>query len=138
MTVPEPQFRVSTVREGYATPDVDAAVGRVLAALDGKGPWPTRADLEALTFRPVRLQQGYEMSDVDGWFDLVADELDRRTGTAPTGRPASGSVWPSSPSATAPPGPPTDLDLRVFDGRMAAIVLPLLALAVVASWLLVR
>ena len=102
MTVPEPRFQVSTLREGYATPDVDVAVARVLAAFAGQGPLPTRADLEALRFRPVRLQQGYDMGDVDGWFDLVADQLDQTSGPSRPGPPMGGWL----PGPTPPPAPP--------------------------------
>ena len=125
------------MREGYATADVDSAVDRVLGALAGREALPTRGDLEALTFRPVRLQQGYDMSDVDGWFDLVADELDRRAWAAPNGQPMAGGA-PSPARSAVTPAVEVEPDLRVFDGRMAAIVLPLLALAVLASWLLTR
>ncbi len=143
MTVPAPRFGLTRLRDGYDTAEVDATVGRVLAALEGRGPGVTRAEVQALRFTPVRVRQGYDMGDVDAWLDLVADELDRRGWASPTGPPMTPramtpGAWPPGAIPPPPPAVEVDPDLRVFDGRMAAIVLPLLALAALVAWLLVR
>ncbi|MFN8196375.1 MAG: DivIVA domain-containing protein [Nocardioidaceae bacterium] len=124
----EPRFRLTSLREGYAPGEVDAAVDRVLASLRGEAPPLTRSDIEALAFDAVRLNQGYDMSDVDTWFDLVADTLDGGGPTMLTG-PAG---WPTQPVE------PVEPDLRVFDGRMAAVMLPLLGVLLLVAVLVTR
>lgn len=108
MPVPPPRFDVLPAPGSYATPEVDAAIGRVAAAFEGREPLAAREVL-GWTFGSAAPAPGYDAGQVDGWLRLAALELARAELAAE--------------------------DHRVFDGRMVAIVLPvLLALLAVAVW----
>jgi len=110
MTLPTPWFVVVTSPNTYATRDVDAVIPRVLTTLGGGERQVTVAEIDALHLTPAGTEPGYDRSQVDRWFAMARAEL-----------------------ATL-----EDPDVRLFDGRMVAVMLPVLALAALLGWWLTR
>lgn len=135
MTLERPRFTTTKLTEGYDMGEVDDAIDRIFAALDGSAPALTPADVQTLRFTPVRLRQGYTIGEVDDWLDLAAAELAApRAGTSEPG--ATGTPDPTQP-AYAPTTSAAITEVgagssRVLVGIVVLVVLVVLAYAFLA------
>lgn len=159
MALPPPSFAVVRLREGYATDEVDLFVNRVTNALAQDGAGLTPEEIDSVRFQPSRLGPGYDMAQVDMWLSQAAGELRARAIDPPVdaGPAVPTSIWdtpparaaePTGASTTLPPAPgydasaglPPDEDVAtgLVRWRVAAVVLPVLALLTLAAWWLTR
>ena len=107
MTLERPAFSTTSIREGYDTDEVDRAVDLILHNLALPEPRFGADQITVLRFTPVRLQQGYDMGEVDSWLDLAAAETERRSagGGEPEQQPA-----PVATEGVAPAPAPTSYE----------------------------
>jgi len=71
-------FTTVQFREGYTKREVDAFVARAVESLRSATPAMRPEDVRAVRFAPVRLQQGYDMAEVDAYLDDLEQHLSER------------------------------------------------------------
>jgi DivIVA domain-containing protein len=132
MTFDRPTFSTTSLREGYDTDEVDRAVELILDNLALPEPRFGADQITVLRFTPVRLQQGYDMGEVDSWLDLAAAATERRRagGVEPEQQSAPATTEAAAP-APAPTSYAPTTSTAITEVRSGGPGLYLLVLAVV-------
>ena len=117
-------------REGYTKGEVEAFVGRATEALASPVPTLRPEEVRAIRFSTVRLQQGYEMREVDTYLDDLEQHLAERL----RDQPRAEGREPGDADLRDGPAPPRDLRSRlVLAWRTTSISGRLSLLAMVAG-----
>lgn len=136
MTLQRPTFSTTSMREGYDVDEVDRAVDEILDNLSLPEPRFGADRVTGLRFTPVRLQQGYDMGEVDSWLDLAAAETARRAGGVELGQPGPTAAPVEAPEVIV------DLDARApkrdSDRTELLARIAVLAVAIVLLYLFFR